>query len=215
MPSKSIAYRLESARLALHNALREGELQAALAPFGYDEGRLQQGKSYYETALAVWQADQQSRNRRRAAVAAYAGAEQAADRAYMRAVKLARVLFRDNEVAYRSLGLVGKRKRSFPLWVDQMRLFYTTALNSPDILAALSAHGLGQSQLHEGLALVAAVENVRAQRGVERGEAQGAAGSRRQALDTLDRWMGDFAAIARLALADRPQGLEMLGLAGD
>lgn len=96
-----------------------------------------------------------------------------------------------------------------------MRLFYTTALNTPDILESLSHHGLDQSQLQDGLALVAAVENVRAQRGVENGEAQGAAGSRRQALEILDRWMGDFTAIARLALADRPQGLEMLGLVGD
>ena len=215
MSSRSIANRLESARLALHNALAESELLAALGQFGYDESRLQQGRSLYESALAVWQSQQQKQGRRRAASAAYHQADAAANRVYMRAVKLCRTLYRDDPVTYRSLGLDGPRSTAFARRVAQMRLFYSAALGSPAILSTLTDYGLSQSQLQSDFALVTALESARSQREVESGEALGATRSRQEALSVLDRWMGDFAAIARLALEESPQRLEMLGLAGD
>lgn len=149
MPSQSIANRLESARLALTNALGESELLSALAPFGYDEARLQQGQSLYENALAVWQSQQQKQSHRRAATAAYHQAAAAASRAYMRGVKLCRTLYQNDSVTYRALGLAGNRSRSFAAKVAQIRLFYTTILGSPEILATLAGYGFNESQLQQ------------------------------------------------------------------
>ncbi|HRJ42538.1 MAG: hypothetical protein KJZ86_16625 [Caldilineaceae bacterium] len=213
MSSRSIANRLEAARLALTNALAESELLTALAQCGYDEARLQQGKSHYESALAVWQSQQQKQSRRRAAVLACNQADAAATHPYMRSVKLCRILYRDDLVTYRALGLVGIRSRSFATKVAQMRLFYTTALGSPQILATLADYGVSESQLQADFALVAVLESARSRREVENGAVQDATQSRLQAFSALERWMGDFASIARLALEESPQRLEMLGLA--
>lgn len=213
MSSRSIANRLESARLALHNALAESELLSALAQYGYDEARLQQGQSYYESALALRQSQQQRENRRRAAVLAYNKANAAATQPYMRGVKLCRTLYRNDPATYHALGLVGSRRKAFASKVAQMRAFYTTALGSPSILTTLSEYGVSESQLQTELALVTDLENARSLREVENGAAQDATQSRRQALSVLERWMGDFVAIARLALEENPQRLEMLGLA--
>ena len=215
MPSRSIAHRLESARLALHNALAESELLAALSQFGYDESRLQQGKSLYESALALWQNQQQKQSRRRAASLAYSRVNAALTRAYMRSVKLCRILYRADPLTYRALGLAGPRSTAFATRVAQMRLFYTTALGSPEILSTLAEYGFSESQLQADFALVALLESARSQREMESGEAQGATRSRKEALSVLGRWMGDFAVIARLALEESPQRMEMLGLAGD
>lgn len=214
MPSRSIANRLESARLALTNALAESDLLNALTEYGYDEARLQQGKGLYESAMSVWQSQQARQSRRRAATATYNRAEAAANRAYMRGVKLCRTLYRDDATTYHALGLAGTRDRTFARKVAQMRLFYTTALGSPAILATLAGYGVSESQLQADFALVTALEAARSQREVESGAVQDATQSRRQALTTLDRWMRDFVAIARLALEEHPQRLEMLGLAG-
>ncbi|NEP46299.1 MAG: hypothetical protein F6K35_46720, partial [Okeania sp. SIO2H7] len=46
----------------------------------------------------------------------------------------------------------------------------------------------------------------------EKGEAQQATKTRDEALDALDDWLGDFLAIAEVALADKPQLLEALGV---
>ena len=212
MPSRSIANRLESARLALTNALAESDLLNDLTQYGYDEARLQQGKGLYESALSVWQSQQAKQSRRRAATAAYNRAEAAANRAYMRGVKLCRTLYRYDATTYRALGLAGNRDRTFAGKVAQMRLFYTTALGSPEILATLAEYGVSESQLQDDFALVTVLEAARSQREVESGAVQDATQSRRQALTSLDRWMRDFVAIARLALEEHPQRLEMLGL---
>jgi len=214
MPSQSIANRLESARLALTNALAEAELLSALAPFGYDESRLQQGQVLYENALTVWQSQQQKQSRRRAAAAAYKQADAAASHAYMRAVQLCRTLYRGDPVTYRALGLAGSRKKGFADKVAQMRLFYTTALGNPQIQANLAEYGFSPARLQADLALVAALESARSQREVESGVVQDATHSRAQALSALEGWMREFVTVARLALEENPQRLEMLGLAG-
>lgn len=214
MPSQSIANRLESARLALTNALAESDLLNALTQYGYDEARLQQGKEMYESALSVWQSQQAQESRRRAATATYRRAEAEASRVYARGVRLCRTLYRDDPLTYQALGLAGNRDRTFARKVAQMRLFYTTALGSPEIQATLAAYGVSESQLQADFALVTALESARSQREVESGAVRDATQSRRQAVASLDRWMRDFVAIARLALEDHPQRLEMLGLAG-
>jgi len=45
-----------------------------------------------------------------------------------------------------------------------------------------------------------------------KGAAQAATRARDEALDGLHRWMRDFLAIARIALADQPQRMEQLGI---
>ncbi|MGB5050596.1 MAG: hypothetical protein WBO46_16740 [Caldilineaceae bacterium] len=212
MSSRSIASRLESAHLALTNALAESDLLEALSAYGYDEARLLEGKSYYESALAHFHQQQEHQHRYRAASLAQRQADEAATQAYMHAVKLCRVICRKDPVAYRRLGLTGKRHKSFANRVVQMRLFYTAALDSPDILTVLSAYGLSEGQLQNELAQVAVLETAHAQRERENGAAQNATQTHQQALAELDRWMGEFVAIARLALAQTPQRLEMLGL---
>jgi len=60
--------------------------------------------------------------------------------------------------------------------------------------------------------LVQAVAEANAVQEKEKGEAQEATKLRDAALDDLDQWMSDFIAIARLALEERPQYLEKLGV---
>ena len=60
--------------------------------------------------------------------------------------------------------------------------------------------------------MVQAVAEANAVQEKEKGEAQEATKLRDAALDDLDQWMSDFIAIARLALEERPQYLEKLGV---
>jgi hypothetical protein len=46
----------------------------------------------------------------------------------------------------------------------------------------------------------------------EKGEAQAATEARDKALDNLQEWMSDYIAVARIALEDEPQLMEMLGI---
>ena len=85
-------------------------------------------------------------------------------------------------------------------------------MNSPDILAKLGIYGVTEEKLETGQAEVKAVEAANLVQEKERGEAQTATKARDVALDELNEWMGDFIALARVALDEQPQRLEKLGV---
>ena len=90
--------------------------------------------------------------------------------------------------------------------------FYANALDSNDIQAGLARFGVTTENLQQTQALVNDVEkkhNIQLQ---EKGEAQQATKVRDEAFDTMQEWMSDFVAVARIALEDSPQYLEVLGI---
>ena len=80
------------------------------------------------------------------------------------------------------------------------------------MLDALAEFGITKQKLKETAQLVEDVQvkyNIQLK---EKGEAQTATQLRNEALDALQEWMGDFISVARIALEDQPQYLEMLGV---
>lgn len=74
-------------------------------------------------------------------------------------------------------------------------------------------YNLTEAQLAAGQARVAAAAAGAVTRHAIRSVAQETTRARDAALQVLTRWMQDFMAIARIALADQPQRLAQLGLA--
>ena len=211
-PKQSIEDRLSAAQVALDNALGDAELQEALAVYGYDADKLQEGRQLYETARSLHDQQRAEYGDQYAATDALQSAWEEAKTVYIRHVKVARVAFKRSRGTWEELGLSGKRKRTISGWLTQARQFYTNALADPDILTALGEFGITQEKLEAGRALVDDVEAANAAQEKEKGEAQAATVARDEALDALDEWMSDFVAIARVALEDRPQQLEKLGI---
>ena len=80
------------------------------------------------------------------------------------------------------------------------------------VIEKMSAFGITQEKLEAGKSLVEQTETAKASQEKEKGEAQQATLDRDNAVDALDEWMGDFIAIARIALEEKPQLLEKLGI---
>ncbi len=94
----------------------------------------------------------------------------------------------------------------------QSNQFYINAIADADILAKLNNFGITQAKLEQGKQLVQEVEAANAAQKKEMGEAQQATLDRDNAIDVLNSWLSDFVAIARIALEDRPQLLEKMGI---
>lgn len=208
----TIDERLTAAQVALDNALNDSGLQDSLAVFGYTAERLQEGQALYETARSLHDQQQAEYGDQFAATDALQSAWDEAKTVYTRHVKVARVALKRERGAWKQLGLSGRRKRTLSGWLTQARQFYANALADPNILVELGNFGITQEKLEAGQTLVDDVETANAAQEQEKGEAQEATRKRDQALDALDEWMSDFVAIARVALEDRPQHLEKLGV---
>lgn len=130
----------------------------------------------------------------------------------MRFIKISRVALKNELAISQKLGLSGERKSSFSGWLAQAKQFYLNALADSTVLAKLSSFGITQAKLEVGKTLVEETESKNAIQEKEKGEAQQATLERDNGADQLFEWVADFIVIARIALEDKPQLLEKLGI---
>ncbi|NIR48544.1 hypothetical protein GWO43_08945 [candidate division KSB1 bacterium] len=211
MPN-SIDARLVAAQVAIDNALSNPDVQSYLSVYGYDADKIGAGKALYDNAQQLHQQQVKEYGDQFAASDALKSTWEQAKAEYMRFVKIARVALKSERAAFQKLALNGDRKQSLSGWLSQAKQFYINALADADILTKLGQFGITQEKLQAGTKLVEDTEAANVAQEKEKGEAQQATLERDQALDQLDEWMSDFTAIARIALEEKPQLLENLGI---
>jgi hypothetical protein len=203
---------LNDARVMINNALTDPFIQNCLMEYGYTSDRIQAGKVLYEIALTALQKQQAIYGEQISATAALNQDWDKAKASYMRLVKITRVAFKGDVGTATRLGITGKRKDSLAGWLLQAQQFYTNALISPDLLTTLAKYGVTSAKLEAAQAEMYAVEVANQRQEKEKGEAQDATQARKAAIASLNKWLSDFVAIARIALEERPQLLESLGI---
>ncbi len=212
MKTQTIEAKLLFAQNAIQNAQNIEAVSSLLADYGYDQAALQAGMDLYTTADDLHQRQKQEYGEQFAATDALNLARVTANKAYIRHVKLARVALKGDRGAEESLQLSGNRKQSLSGWLQQAKTFYTNALGSAAIQAKLSTLTMTPEALTAAQALVLNVESKLSAQLKEKGEAQSATEARDKAFDELQYWMSSFVEVARIALEDEPQLLEVLGI---
>jgi hypothetical protein len=210
--SRSIDTQLNSAHLAITNALTNPQIQAYLNEFGYTSERIQQGKQLYEAALSAHQQQRADYGNQKTATTTLKQVWDTAKKSYMRYLKVARIAFQDDAGVATRLELGGDRKTNLAGWLAQANQFYTNLLDSPELLAQLHDYGITANKLQSGQADVQAVVTADLSQKNEKGDAQTATQTKGKAIAALQAWMSDFTAIARLSMENDRQLLEGLGI---
>ena len=206
------ADRLNAAYTAITNARNTEPLLETLTEWGYDKERLDQGMALYDAAQAIFQQHAVEFAEQLEATDAKHEKWQLASKPYMRYLKLARILFRDDRPARTALGLDGVRADDIAGWLSQAHVFYGNALKDESILETLATLNISRDKLSDGAALVDALEEAEALRLKETGDTQQATEERQEKFDQLDQWMSDFLNVATVVFEDEPQSLEALGI---
>ena len=207
----SIEGKLAASQQALANAANNPAILALLAVYGYDAARIAEGQTLYDTVQAAQVAQKQEYGEQYAASQAFETAWKTANETYMQLVKVARVAFSADPNAATALGIAGRRKPTYPGWLEQAQQFYLAALANADFQTGLARFGVTLEKLQAGKSLVDAVVAAKQAQGTETAEAQAATQARDAALEALDAWMSDFIAIAKIAL-EGTQLSEALGI---
>ena len=95
-------------------------------------------------------------------------------------------------------------------WIDRVVNFYTILLADS---TQVNKYGLSTKELTQMHALSLSLLDMRNQQKVCKGEAEQATQEREQARKVLRQWMNEFRYVARHALKDQKQLLEVLGIA--
>ncbi len=208
----SIADKLLNYGVLINNAITDAAIAEALNAFGYDSAKLAQGKALLEAFDALVKEQIKEYGEQFEATEMMNSAWKSAQKTYMKSLKIARIVFKNNQAAQTALLLNGIRKISFSGWLHQAQTFYQNLEENAEFMTALAEYGYTSEKIADEKALINELETAKHSQAKEKGEAQQATLNRDQKLDVLDEWVSEFKVIAKIALEDNPQWIEKLGL---
>lgn len=203
--------RVDRGQVILDNIGANPDVADALAEFGYDAGRIAEGRALLDTAVEAQQAFVRERGEQMDATQALNGAIEAAKHVYDGYLKLARKRLEDDPPALERLRATGPREKTYSGWVGQTQQFYTTALDDDAILEALARYNVTREKLEDGLALVNEVIARNSVQEDEKSEALEASAARQAAFKALGDWMDEFLIVAEVAFRDKPGARKRFG----
>jgi hypothetical protein len=212
MDGKIIATKLHSIENGILGVQKNPEIQGKLTPFGYTPERMEEGTALLSKATSLMTAQVEEYSDQYIATGELGKLWKTAYSDYMVTLKVLRVAFVGQPELLQRFNATGKRNKSLSGWLRDARILYTNLLNSPDALTAVAGFGYSVERLEKELQAVNAVEDLHSKQLSEKGSAQQATIERDEAFDELFKWYSSFRAIARIALYDKPQLLEALGI---
>jgi len=117
----TIASKLLFAQNAITNTLVSEEIKSAIAPYGYDDVRLQEGDALYIKASELQTIQVKEYGDQYSATDALYLAKAVANKMYIEHLKIARIALTGDRGASASLELDGKRKVTFSGWLKQAK----------------------------------------------------------------------------------------------
>ncbi|WP_372644386.1 hypothetical protein [Ancylomarina sp.] len=203
---------LERIRIALTNAESHAEIKAALTEYGIDEAKFAQGWELYNLGKYSWELNKQEESETRLVSNSYHAAYGKLEMKFKRHRDLSLILCKKDPDTLIQLGVKGRFPTKYNEFFDKVKLFYTIASTETVVQDKLAFIKLSPEIAATCLGELEEVLALRANFDKEMGESQVATVSKNAALHNLSEWMDEFDTIAKIALYDTPQHLEVLGV---
>ncbi|QGY47392.1 hypothetical protein GM418_28115 [Maribellus comscasis] len=198
--------------LRINNSLNDTEIRDAVSSMGYPETKLEEGAALLSEANTLVENQKKEYGEVDEAQASFEEDRQSAHKTYMEMIQISRIALKNDVKAISTLDLNGRRARTLSGWLKQTLGFYRAILASEEWKKALAGYGQTEEKLNAQLAAIEQVSAASETVKKERGDAQNATQERDEKLEELVDWISDYEVIARIALADKPQLLEKLGI---
>ncbi len=210
---QGMSYKIGKMTVFVDNALQP-EIQARIAPQGYGPAKIAEGAALKNDAQQkfdrnlVLEGDEE----RKTVVLMEKWKE--VEKKYSLFVDAAYATMRARRDLLDALGLVPRAPASqtFAYFANRTRSSYEVAIATPEIQTFLAGRGYDLARLNAERADVATLIGMNDAQEAAKGQAQASTHDLKASMDTMWRWYEDGAMMARRALRDRHDLLEMLGI---
>lgn len=209
--AKNQIERILSGRKALSMALTTPEILNSLRQMNIDEQKLQDYIKLSEEVEALITLQKKEFGEQLESTEAFNRIFDQASQIYSNALKIARVVFRDDLDAQGSLLLNGIRNRSFSGWYAQVTPFYSNLLANADYLKAMSGLGYSADKLQQEFDLVKQVEPAALAQQKEKRESVDATTAKDTMIDKFDTIMSDFKTVCKVTFGKNSDNFKKLG----
>lgn len=197
---------------SLKNAQSNEDLASRLAIRTYTAERIQVGLNLATTAQSLYEKQLKEYGESFRATAVYSDAGKTL-REEMRVFRgIGRVLFKSDKLALNNLNLNESIERGFAGFRSQTEATLNNAISTPEILEMCTSFGFPLETLTGMKERLNKLPELKTTRDNERNEAQEATRDWDAVMDDMDEWYSDFITIARYAVVDRPELMELLGV---
>ena len=204
-----IDQKLQRYRSTLTNALSYAPLRKPLAKYSYDRAKLMAGQALLDKVLVLQSTKDDTRGAQKDATDAITRRWNQLKPRFSEHRQLARLAFKGQRGVLTQLKLDIKLKTSFSGWTVQATAFYSKIGQYDQAMAGYGVQTATLQEIETQLEELLALHDQQSQR---KAEAQHTTEQRNKAMKELDNWMRDFHQIAKIALKNEPQLLEMLGI---
>lgn len=203
---------LENYRIALANVEKHAEIAEDMAQYGYNATLLEEGKSLCESARLVFDEHIKVKQATFDAKTELNVKLEQLNVAYTLQRKKARIIFRKDKAMLAKLELNGRLAKGYVKRVETMKTFYHTVQSDASIQSKLARLKIENIDIATGLLRLKALETARSAYVIKLGERQESTQTKDNALRLLKDWMIEFFLVAKIAMHDKPQLLEVLGI---
>jgi hypothetical protein len=210
-PTGKIEDQLERANLAINNSLADDEIKALVAPRGYTVAKLTVGKALYDAAQLAVSGKTGGRGAKENATGQVGQSYAVAHRAYQDLAQTARKAFRKDKAKLVTLGLSGPEPDSTAGFLKAAKTLFDNAA-TPAIQIVLQEYGYTPEFLASESAKITAFDQSDRSQEAAKGSSEGATGNQNKMLADMNDWVSTYLGIAQLALRDRQDLQEKIGI---
>ncbi len=202
--------RYGAAHLLVTNAVQHPVVKRKMEEYGFNADKVQQGANLLK-AVEDWQMAKENNYSTKKSLKKKLDKDiETLTILYNDHLSIARFSFRNDTYMTSQLKLNGARKKDWAGWSQQVYSFYVRV--EQEGLPLMKKHGAVADELARGKAMAETLIAIHTQRKSNKGDAQSSTQKRNQALKDLNHWVSNYKKVARVALQDDPQLLEVLGI---
>ncbi|MFW5701138.1 MAG: hypothetical protein ACOCWM_05550 [Cyclobacteriaceae bacterium] len=194
----------------LGQSLSDQGLVSSMSSFGYGLREMEEGRELLEVVRQIDQEQEGAMERRKQLNQERGLLQKDLQKRYMRIVKLGRIVFDENEMARKALGLDGPREKMFDDWYRQVYMFCRNLIAEKNWLNALKSYGVKRQDLDNILLDLEKLEELNTRFEHAKEISKEMTRKKKKHLLILQDWLSDYLKIARLALEEKPQLLNKL-----
>ena len=202
---------LQSYGVMFENIGKNLELKSELAEYGYDEAKIKEGKKLYDEARKTFDVNTKETREETTASQNFQEKYQNFQKIHTIHRKKAKIVFDDNAEAFLQLKLKDTPARAIAKFLEKAKAFYQLISTTETLMTPLKQLKITEQEITKQLQLLKEVEQAHADYQKEKGESQQATKDKNDAFEALDKWVAKFFKVAKIALEDKPQLLEILG----
>lgn len=208
----TIAKILDQAQLAINNTLADPEIQALMTAYGYTPAKMRDGQALQQKAVAIVQAQSAASGAQQTSTQLAQNAETDARVSYQGLARVARAVFVRDRSQLVTLGLAGPTPKTIPAFLTAAYTLFDNVAGNAVIKATLAGYGYDDGRLQSERAKISGYDALHQANEAAKGTAQQATQEQVSYMQRLSDWLAQFIKIARVALRDKPQLLEKLGI---